>query len=450
VATRCRLHPAQAQRESESDSVRHERAPEPHSDAEQHPRCRLNSDCTLQRPALGCRSKESMSRHPKEQTSRSAERAGVAAPAAGPIRASGSGAMDDVLRVIADDGALLDEAPLSLEDAARGYKGMVQTRFLDERLTALQRQGRVGFHVGSLGEEAAIVGAALALRAQDWIFPCYREIGAALMRGFPLQTFIHNMFGNTLDTVKGRQMPDHYTSREHRFMSISSPVGTQITQAVGFAWAARLRKEDLATLVFFGDGATSSSEFHAGMNFAGVFKTPTVFLCRNNGWAISVPVERQTASRTFAEKGSAYGVPSVRVDGNDLFAVVREVKTALERASRGEGATLIEALTYRMGGHSTSDDPNAYRGPEALERWRARDPIALLRAYLERAGAWDDAREQALKTELETRFRAAVAAAEKVEKPSLSSLFDDVYAELPNSLKEQRAELLAGPRAPEH
>jgi 2-oxoisovalerate dehydrogenase E1 component alpha subunit len=358
--------------------------------------------------------------------------------------------VDDVVRLLADDGSLSGEAPLSIAEVERGYRGMVQTRFLDERLTALQRQGRVGFHVGSLGEEAAIIGAALALRTQDWIFPCYREVGAALVRGFPLQSFIDNMFGNARDQVKGRQMPDHYTSREHRFMSISSPVGTQITQAVGFAWAAKLRKEDLATLVFFGDGATSSSEFHAGMNFAAVFKTPTVFLCRNNGWAISVPVERQTATRTFAEKGAAYGVPSVRVDGNDLLAVAREVKTALERASRGDGPTLIEALTYRMGGHSTNDDPNAYRGPEALEQWRARDPIALLRAYMERLGAWDEAREQEFKQDLMTRFRAAVADAEKIAKPGVSTLFDDVYAELPNSLKEQRAELLAGPRAPEH
>jgi 2-oxoisovalerate dehydrogenase E1 component alpha subunit len=186
------------------------------------------------------------------------------------------------------------------------------------------------------------------------------------------------------------------------------------------------------------------------MNFAGVFKTPTVLLCRNNGWAISVPVERQTASRTFAEKGAAYGVPGVRVDGNDLFAVVREVKKAVERASRGEGATLIEALTYRMGGHSTNDDPNAYRGPEVLEPWRARDPIALVRAYLQAQGAWDDARESALKEEIDSRFKQAVSSAEKVGKPSLASLFDDVYQEPIPALREQREQLLKGPRAPEH
>ncbi|MEN9582043.1 MAG: hypothetical protein RJA70_5052, partial [Pseudomonadota bacterium] len=238
--------------------------------------------------------------------------------------------------------------------------------------------------------------------------------------------------------------------REHHWMSISSPVGTQITQAVGFAWAGKLRKEDMVSLVFFGDGATSSNEFHAGMNFAGVFKIPTVFLCRNNGWPISVPVERQTASKTFAEKGDAYGVPNVRVDGNDLFAVVAEVRRAVERASAGGGATLIEALTYRMGGHSTSDDPNAYRGQADLEAWKPRDPVERVRKHLMARGAWSDAQELALRSEQEARFKALVADSEKVPKPPVESLFEDVYAEPTWNLKEQRVELLTGPRAPEH
>jgi pyruvate dehydrogenase E1 component alpha subunit len=358
----------------------------------------------------------------------------------------------EVVRILGDGGRLDPERDpkLSTAEVLRAYHFMVLTRFLDERLTALQRQGRIGFHVGCLGEEAAIIGAALAVRENDWLFPCYREFGAALMRGFSLQGFIDNMFGNARDTVKGRQMPDHYTSRAHRFMSISSPVGTQITQAVGFAWAARLKRDDVAALVFFGDGATSSSEFHAGMNFAGVFKTPTVFLCRNNGWAISVPTERQTASETFAKKGEAYGIPGVRVDGNDLFAVVAEVRKALARAAAGEGATLIEALTYRMGGHSTSDDPNAYRGPEDLEAWRSRDPLLLVRRFLEAQGAWSDAEQETLLAQFEQQFREAVSSAEQQPRPALQSMFDDVYAELPWNLKEQRQQLLTGPRAPEH
>ena len=260
-----------------------------------------------------------------------------------------------------------------------------------------------------------------------------------------------NMFGNANDTVKGRQMPDHYTCRRSHWLSISSPVGTQITQAVGFAWAGKLKKEDLATLVYFGDGATSSSDFHSGMNFAGVFKIPCVFFCRNNGWAISVPAERQTASETFAVKGIGYGVPALRVDGNDVFAVVYAVRQAILRGARGEGPTLIEALTYRMGGHSTSDDPNAYRGSDALKVWAARDPIQRVRRTISpRRGAWDDERERTTLGDLERKFKAAVEIAEKTPKPALETMFEDVYESPPWHLAEERDKLIAGPRAPDH
>jgi 2-oxoisovalerate dehydrogenase E1 component alpha subunit len=354
------------------------------------------------------------------------------------------------VRVLRDDLTLdsLYDPGLSPAEVMELYRHMVTTRLLDERLVSLQRQGRIGFHVGSLGEEAAILGAAYAMRKSDWIFPCYREFGAALMRGLELQVFVHNMFGNAKDTVRGRQMPDHYTCRRVGWVSISSPVGTQITQATGFAWGAKIQKQDVATLVYFGDGATSSSDFHSGMNFAGVFKIPTIFFCRNNGWAISVPTQRQTASRTLAEKGAAYGVPFVRVDGNDLFAVVSVTRRAIERGIRGEGPTLIEAITYRMGGHSTSDDPGRYRGSEALEPWTSRDPLGRVRAYLEKHNQWDGAAEERLIAEVDQRFREAVAAAERTPPPPLDSMFDDVYERPPWHLVEQRNELLAGPRAP--
>ena len=353
-----------------------------------------------------------------------------------------------IVSVMRDDGSLdpANDPGIPDADVVRLYRHLVETRQLDERFVALQRQGRIGFHVGSLGEEAAILGSAFAMRQQDWLFPCYREFGAALMRGLPFQKLVDNMFGNANDTVKGRQMPCHYTCRATNWTSISSPVGTQITHAVGLAWGAKIKGDDAAALVYFGDGATSSSDFHSGVNFAGVFRLPVVFLCRNNGWAISVPVERQTATRTFAEKAVAYGIPGVRVDGNDLFAVIAVTKQALERGLRGEGPTLIEAITYRMGGHSTSDDPNRYRESEIVQSWAARDPLERVKSYLVQRKLWSYADDQPLRADIDRKFRDAVALAERTPPPALESMFDDVYAKVPWHLSEQRAELLSGPR----
>jgi pyruvate dehydrogenase E1 component alpha subunit len=354
----------------------------------------------------------------------------------------------DVVRALTDDGSLDEQHDprLSDEEMLHLYRSMVITRQLDERFVMLQRQGRIGFHVGSLGEEAAIIGSAFALRPKDWVFPCYREFGAALMRGLPLQCLVDNVFGNAGDMVKGRQMPHHYTCRRIGWASVSSPVGTQITQGVGYAWAAKMQKTGEAALIYFGDGATSSVDFHSGMNFAGVFRTPAVFLCRNNGWAISVPTERQTASRTLAEKAHAYGMPGIRVDGNDILAVVSVTRRAVARAVSGLGPTLIEAITYRVGAHTTSDDPNRYRQPSEVEPWMQYDPIQRFREFLAGRGLWDDTAEQALVAEIDVVFRAAVTQAEATPAPSLSSMFDDVYAKLPWHLAEQRSELLLGPR----
>ena len=359
---------------------------------------------------------------------------------------------DEMVRVLRDDGTLEREfdPQLSVGEVIELYRQMATTRILDERLVTLQRQGRIGFHVASLGEEATIVGAAYAMREQDWLFPCYRELGAALMRGLKLQTFMDNVFGNADDRVQGRQMPDHYTHRAGNYASVSSPVGTQITHAVGVAWAAKLRKEDVAALAYFGDGATSCNDFHSGMNFAGVFRLPVIFLCRNNGWAISTPAERQTVTATFAEKGIAYGVPGIRVDGNDLFAVVSATRKAVARASAGEGPTLIEALTYRMGAHTTSDDPSRYRTEEELKPWVERDPIERTRRYLLKTGQWNEENEEQLRQSMDRHFREAVATAERTAPPALSSLHDDVLAKPSWNLLEQRAKLLAGSRPPTH
>jgi 2-oxoisovalerate dehydrogenase E1 component alpha subunit len=374
-------------------------------------------------------------------------------PAAAGSSASPTHTSDpDVVRVLREDGSLdpAFDPHIAPEEVVAIYKHLVLVRTLDERLVTLQRQGRIGFHIGSLGEEAAIIGSAAALRGSDWLFPCYREFGAALWRGMTLQSYMNNMFGNSADPAKGRQMPDHYTCRAAKFGSISSPIGTQITQAVGFAWAAKMKKEDLATIVYFGEGATSSSEFHNGMNFAGVFKTPTVFFCRNNGWAISVPVERQTASESFAVKGVAYGIPGVRCDGNDLFAVYKVTKDAIAHAAAGKGPMIIEAMTYRLSGHSTSDDPKAYRKEGEVEQWKKRDPIARLLKHLQLKNLWDDDKQKALEAAIDAQIKDAVANAEKTPPPALESMFEDVYAEPPWHLQEQRAALLSGPRAKGH
>jgi 2-oxoisovalerate dehydrogenase E1 component alpha subunit len=369
---------------------------------------------------------------------------------ASPERRPDDAMADDVVRVMRSDGTLSDDLGITDDQAVELYSWMVRTRVVDDRAVMLQRQGRIGFHIGSLGEEATVIGSAYALRDQDWLFPCYREFGAALLRGLPLQRYVDNLYGNANDYVKGRQMPDHWCGRPHKLGSVSSPIGTQITNAVGFAWAAQIKKDELATMVYFGDGATSSSEFHNGLNFAGVYKTPCVFVCRNNGWAISVPTERQTASDGFAAKGVAYGVPGVRCDGNDVFAVIKVTREAVARAAAGDGPTLIEALTYRLSGHSTSDDPTRYRPEAEVDPWEALDPLVRMRAHLEKRVGWNDDKQKALEGEIQQELKIAVDQAEAAPKPSLASMFEDVYAELPWHLREQQQALLAGPRAKGH
>lgn len=325
----------------------------------------------------------------------------------------------------------------------RVYVAMRELRCIDEHLEMLQRQGRIGFHVGAHGEEAAVVASAAALGDRDWIVPCYRELGALLWRGFPLQLCLDNVFANSRDAAKGRQMPDHYTAKAYRYASVSSPVGTQLPHAVGMAWGLRYQGKQEVVAVYFGDGATSANGFHAAMNLAGVRKLPVLFLCRNNQWAISVPLREQTAVTSLADKGAAYGVYAERRDGNDAFAVYDAVRRARRRALAGEGPTLLELVTYRTGGHSTSDDPRVYRSNEEFEAWRQRCPIARLRRHLESQGQWDDSREQELVHNLRERLRQAVTSAESAAPPALQSLVDDVYAEVPWHLREQLEELAA-------
>jgi 2-oxoisovalerate dehydrogenase E1 component alpha subunit len=350
-------------------------------------------------------------------------------------------------RIVDEDGTVVgDEAEIGLEDAEvlRLYRWMVLNRTLDERMVTLQRQGRIGFYIGSIGEEATVFGPAAAMDEEDWLFPCYREHGAALLRGMPLTTFVCDLLGNARDAMKGRQMPCHEAWRPGRFASISSPIATQIGHAVGAAWAARIKGDDMVALTWFGEGATSAADFHTGLNFAAVRRVPVVFVCRNNGWAISVPRERQTGSETIAQKALAYGMRGERVDGNDLLAVHAAVRRARARAAEGEGPTLIEAVTYRLEGHSTSDDPRAYRPPEAVAPWKEKEPILRMRRYLLRRNALDDAADARLRNEVRSEIQRALAEAEAFPpKPPLESLFEDVYAEPLRQQREQLEELEA-------
>lgn len=350
----------------------------------------------------------------------------------------------DLLQVISENGKALRDTDPGLEPAklVALYERMAQTRLLDERMLNLQRQGRIGFYVPSTGEEAAQVGSGMAFDDGDWIYPSYRVPGLFLMRGVDIALLVANCFGNEADNCHGRQMPVHYAFWEQKLVSISSPIGTHIIQAAGTAMAQRLKGDKAITAVYFGDGGTSSNDFHSGMNFAGVAKAPCVFVCTNNQWAISVPVERQTASESMAVKGEAYGIPGVRVDGNDVLAVYRATREAAERAREGDGPTLLELLTYRRGPHSSSDDPTRYRGKQADE-WNKRDPILRFRKYLERADLWSEQQETELVERLKRDINASIKEAEKAAQPSLETMFSDVYATVPPHLREQYEKLVA-------
>lgn len=350
----------------------------------------------------------------------------------------------DYTGILAPDGSVVpgaDVPELSSDKLMVLYRTMILNRKIDERMTRLQRQGRIGFFVGSTGEEATIVGSALALQKDDWIVPCYREIGAALLRGYPLYDFMCQLFGNEEDSIKGRQMPCHWGSSELKIVSVSSTVGSQIPQAAGIAHAMKIRNSSEAVLTYFGDGATSEGDFHVALNFAGVYKLPVVFLCRNNQWAISVPVSRQTASANIAVKANAYGIKGEKVDGNDVLAVYQRTKSALRRARRGNGATLIEAFTYRQGAHTTSDDPRAYREDAEVDEWIKKDPIVRFDKFLIRQGLLTAGDRERIEKELDEEIQMTVKQVESLGPPQIETIVEDVFQEVPWHLREQLEEL---------
>ncbi len=332
---------------------------------------------------------------------------------------------------------------LTREELLGLHRNMVRTRKLDERGMKLQRQGRIGFYVPSLGEEAAQIGSAAVLQGSDWVSPSYRQPGVALARGVTPVEMFDNCFGNSGDAAKGRQMPVHYTFRSRNFISIGSPIGTQIAHATGVAMAMRIRGESKLCMTYFGDGATSSNDFHTGLNFAGVFRAPCVFVCINNQYAISLCVTGQTSSGTIADKARAYGMPGMRVDGNDVLAVLAATRLAADAARSGDGPTLLELFSFRMGPHSSSDDPSRYRSKEVEAEWAAKDPIQRFEQWLLAQNTFSASELAAVHTAAEEEMAEAAKLSEAKAPPSKDTLFEDVYAVMPASLQRQQAALRA-------
>jgi pyruvate dehydrogenase E1 component alpha subunit len=349
----------------------------------------------------------------------------------------------EMLQVIGDGQKAKKDATLDLSDSdlLKMHRTMVQIRTFDAKMMTLQRQGRIGFYLSGLGQEAIQIGAAYALEDDDWVFPHYRDQGGALVRGITVEQMAHQCFGNNEDSSKGRQMPVHYAFKEANFFSVSSPLATQIIQGVGAAHAMKYRGDKKVVLTGFGDGSSSEGDFHVAMNWAGVYKLPVVFLLENNQYAISVPLKFQTASETFAQKAAAYGFEGVRVDGNDVLAVYKAVKKAVDKARSGGGPTLIEAYTFRMSSHSSSDDNTRYCPPEMFAEWKKKDPIDRFERYLTNLNLLNEAKAKKIVAECEDEVNAAAKAADAVGPPPVESILDDVYGESNQTLDRQLGEL---------
>ncbi len=356
-----------------------------------------------------------------------------------------------LFRLLGEDGTPVDAAAVESLDRALArtlFEGMVRIRVTDARMMALQRQGRIGFYGEAMGQEAAVVGSAAVTRPEDWIVPALREAGVGLYRGMTLDSYIAQIFGNAADPTKGRQMPCHPCDRERHYVVMSSCVSTQIPHAVGIAMAMKTKGDKAVCFGYMGDGGTSEGDFHVSLNFAGVTKAPVVLICQNNQWAISTPGSLQTASETIALKGLGYGVEAIRADGNDVLAVYHAVKYAADKARRGDGPTFIELLTYRVSAHSSSDDPSRYRDESVTAVWRGeRDPIRRFEIFLTARGWLEAGEKDALAAKIEQDVRDSIARQEAIGAPPLESLIEDVFEEPTWNLREQLAELAAGPRA---
>lgn len=337
----------------------------------------------------------------------------------------------EVRRVLNPDGTLVGEEPaFSADELLEAYRLMVYLRVFDQRCLNLSRQGRMGTFAPFAGQEACQVGSAFLLqKGKDWIFPTYRDHGAMQVLGVPSVNIVRYFMGDEA----GSRAPEGVNA-----FPISIPIATQLVHAMGAAWAAKIKREDTVTVGYTGDGGTSPGDFHEALNFAAVYNTATIFFIQNNRYAISTPNAKQFKTRTLAQRSLAYDIPGVRVDGQDLLAVLAVMKEAIERARNGGGPTLVEALTFRYGPHTTPDDPKRYRTQEETDEWQAKDPLYRMNKYLQSKGLWSDADEEALWESAKEKVTAAITEAESIPNPGVDEIFGYLYDEMTPELRRQK------------
>ena len=351
-----------------------------------------------------------------------------------------------VYRILGRDGNLLDgcsmPSNIDQDTLVSWYKSMVRIQVLDDVFYNAQRQGRISFYMQNAGEEATHIGSASALTNDDVVFAQYREVGILLYRGFTLQQAADQCFSNEMDLGKGRQMPVHYGSKELNYQTISSPLATQLPQAVGAAYALKLENKKACTICYFGEGAASEGDFHAALNFAATSESPVIFFCRNNGYAISTPVKDQFRGDGIVSRAAGYGMKAIRVDGNDIFAVHQATAEARRIAIEEQRPVLIEAMSYRRGHHSTSDDSTRYRSGAEIAHWQENlNPLTRVRTFMESKGWWNEEEDQKIRDEERLAVMQALTTAESRPKPNADLLFTDVYKDIPEHLLKQQAEL---------